>query len=836
MMRCNFHYRLLLLAGLSFAVFLLTLSPAFSNYLHQDGYSEYGREQFSAATQEKIQSLFSGLEIVGNTYNASGSKAAGLAALESGCKFTVDQFLKTQLLQSLMPEIGADAGWSFAGAAWLDNKISGLSLRARSALCMMLKGEEIESVNWSDAFQSMIRDEALPMLMMQGVGMANRSNLPFLTRLEVEFGLSQGSFVNSLTTVQPLWKDEAGNHHIFTQLSYYKAPEEKNDQGYRIKHDTVNAGLAYRYLTEDEKYLYGANVFFDHAPKRDHNRMSVGVDARTSQLALSANRYIPLSGWRTLDLYYEDRVAAGWDLELRGQLPEFPSWTASVKGYQWDEQHNGKDLYGVKTALEYSPVPAMALRLGFDKDSQNSPSFEAVLRLNFKFDEPQEAQWKRRTELAPVSAHVYDKVQRENIIRTKVRRSAGSKLTVIETVGANISVSEDGTANLYVGQTLLMPVTVTTANAVGAVARLRFAKGAILTLGQDTQVEIVPDLITLISGTMQFVSDGVITNIVVPGGTISLHGTDIDVVSDGVNSSVRVRDGAVTLAGAVSGSATIGGGGMAGAVAGVVGIIPAGSASFLSHTNQVSEEIDRVASPITGSKVAPYPYQAPRIVSEDMSLGGQIIIGLKYNEPVVVSAGVPLMNIVINGHNRTATFVSGSGTDDLYFSYTIQGGDASAVNLTVSGLDENGSSISSGGKRAITTIASTVLALNGSGADTNSPAGYAVAFITDPVNDTNKAMVSFDITSAEVGSTYDYEISSSVGAGSVAGYGVVSAATETVSGIDVSGLPDGTLTITLTLTDENLNVGAAVTDTIVKDTVAPYVVSVAPPADAIYAP
>ena len=816
--------------------FLSTFSAAAEDYHNANPRAGGGHGDVSFETQEKVQRLFNSLEIVGNAYNAGGSEAAGLAALDSGCKTVVDQFFKTRFVQELFPKTGQGSGLSFAGAAWVNGKVSGLSVRAQSALCAMLKGEKIETVNLDQTLQSIVRNEIFPMLMMQGVGMANSSNLPFLTRLEVELGLSGGDLLSSVTTVQPLWNDEAGNHHVFTQLSYHRAPEDINAQGHRIKHDTANAGLAYRYLSEDENYLYGANVFFDHAPKRNHNRVSVGVDARTSQLAISANRYMPLSDWRTLDLYYEDRVAAGWDLELRGQVPELPSWTASVKGYQWDEQHNEKDMYGVTAALEYSPVPALAFRFGFDKDSQNAPSFEAALRFSFKFDEPEDLRWKKRTELAPVRSYVYDKVHRENIIRTKSRRSSSSKLSVIETVGANLSIEETGTSALYVGQTLLMPVTVTTANAVGAIARLRFAKGAVLTLGQDTQVQIVPNLITLVSGTMQFVSDGVITNIVVPGGTIELHGTDIDIVSNGVDSSVRVRNGAITLTGTVAGAATIGGGEMAGSVAGVVATVPSGSPSFSSHTNQVSTRIDRVASPLSGMNVTPYPYEAPRIVSEDMSLGGQIVIGLKYNEAVTVSAGTPLMNIVINGNNRTAAFVSGSGSNDLYFSYTVQAGDSSAASLTVSGIDENGASIRGGGKQAVTTIASVVLALSGAGADTDAPAGYAVEFVTDPVNDTNKNSISFDITSAEVGATYDYVISSSSGAGSVVGSGLITAVTETISGVDVSGLDDGTLTITLTLTDADLNVGVAATDTVIKDTVAPYVVSVTPPANAIYAP
>ncbi|OIN87517.1 MAG: hypothetical protein AUJ12_01965 [Alphaproteobacteria bacterium CG1_02_46_17] len=823
----------LLLAPLQTALAQDSSSPSMQyNDMHEDD----SQDTHSLDTQDKIQTLFNNLETIGNSYNSGGSKAAELALLDSGCQAAIDRFLKTNLVHDLTPTLNKSKSQPNEAMAWVDAKVSGLSVRAKSAFCAMIKGEKIDSLDLNETLHSTVRDDIFPMLMMQGVGWANNSQLPFLTQLEVELGSSDGDFISSLTSIQPLWQDQTNTHHVFAQLSYYKAPDETNDQGFKVKHDTVNAGVAYRYLTPDKKLLYGANVFFDHAPKRNHNRMSFGVDARTSQLAVSANRYMPLSTWRSLDLYYEDRAAAGWDLELRGQVPELPSWTASVKGYQWDDQDDGADLYGTTAAIEYSPIPAMAFRLGLNKDTQSDPYLETALRFNYRFDDPEGLQWKQRTELAPVSDFIYEKVQRENIIRTKVRRKHSSKLEVIETAGANTSIETTGSTSLYVSQTLLMPVTVTTANTVGASARLRFAKGAVLTLGQNTQVQIVPDLITLVSGTIQYVSDGVITNVAVPGGTIQLHGTDIDIVSNGIDSSVRVRDGSVTIAGTVSGSATIGAAEMARSIAGVVGTVASGTAAYTTHTDQVSTQIDRVASSLNGAKVAPYPYEIPRIVSENLTPGQQIVIGLKFNDAVTVSGGVPFMNVSINGNLGTAPLIGGSGTNDLLFEYTVQPADGGATSITILNIDQNGSFMMGNGKNAITTIADATLNLSGSVSDITPPAGYAVAFTTTPVNIANVSAAAFEITTAEIGSTYSYTISSSGGGTNVTGTGTIAGATESITGLNLAGLNDGTLTVSVTLTDPSLNVGTAVTNTATKDVVAPYIVSVTPPASTTYAP
>lgn len=687
-------------------------------------------ENFSDHTQDKIQTLFNNLEVIGNAYNGGGGDAAKLAALDQGCQTSIDRFLKTNLVHdikdNLYPDLSVSNFHGINPEQWISQKTDTLSLRAKNAFCAMIKGEEQQRLDLKQTLDQTVRGEILPALMMSGVDTARMSKLPFLARLEVEIGTEDKDLISSITTIQPLWQDKTETHHVFTQLSYHKAPKQSDDNGFKVKHDTINAGLAYRHLSEDKEKLYGANIFFDHAPKRNHNRVSLGVDARTSQLSASANRYMPLSDWKSFDQYYEDRAAAGWDLELRGQVPELPSWTASVKGYQWDNQDDEKDLYGATASLEYAPVPALAVRVGIDKDTQNSPQLQAALRLTHRFDQPEELQWKQKTELAPVKDYAFDKVHRENIIRTKVRRKHSSKLIVLETSGANIALEETGTSPLSAGKTLLMPVTVTTANTVGAYTRLRFAKGATLTLGQNTQVRILPDLITLITGTIQFVSDGQITNVAVPGGTIVLHGTDIDVSSNGINSAVRVRDGAVTFTGSVAGQETLEIEEMAESIAGVVGAVAIGSPNYITHTDQVSSQIDWIAAPLNGVKVAPYPIQSPYIISQNLTPGQQIVIGVRYNSPITVTGAIPFMNVTINGNPGTATYISGSGTAELRFAYTVQPADNGATDITVSNIDANGASLIGDGKEAVTTIADATLSLSGAVADTTPPTILAV--------------------------------------------------------------------------------------------------------------
>ncbi|MEM6641588.1 MAG: cadherin domain-containing protein [Bacteroidota bacterium] len=94
--------------------------------------------------------------------------------------------------------------------------------------------------------------------------------------------------------------------------------------------------------------------------------------------------------------------------------------------------------------------------------------------------------------------------------------------------------------------------------------------------------------------------------------------------------------------------------------------------------------------------------------------------------------------------------------------------------------------------------------------DKTAPSGYAVAFDDLLYSGANVNNASFTISSGEVGSEFQYEITSSGGATSETGTGSVSdGASQQVSGIDLESLADGDLTLSLVLTDVAGNSGSA---------------------------
>ncbi|MBO6766642.1 DUF4347 domain-containing protein, partial [Maricaulis sp.] len=102
--------------------------------------------------------------------------------------------------------------------------------------------------------------------------------------------------------------------------------------------------------------------------------------------------------------------------------------------------------------------------------------------------------------------------------------------------------------------------------------------------------------------------------------------------------------------------------------------------------------------------------------------------------------------------------------------------------------------------------------------DNTAPVGFSVSFDQDPVTGASESAVSFTFAGGEVSADYSYTISSDGGGTNVTGSGTLAGATDQITGIDVSGLGDGTLTLSVTLTDGAGNASGAQTDTATKDT------------------
>ena len=179
------------------------------------------------------------------------------------------------------------------------------------------------------------------------------------------------------------------------------------------------------------------------------------------------------------------------------------------------------------------------------------------------------------------------------------------------------------------------------------------------------------------------------------------------------------------------------------------------------------------------------------------------------SEPVVVT-GTPRIAIDVGGVTRYASYASGSGSSALTFGYAVQAADFDANGITlVSPLQLNGGSIADVAGNPASSLSFTL-------PDTASVKvqTYTAAFTTSPITNSNATAVGFAIAKAPVGASFSYTITSSGGSGSVTGSGTIaSSSSHAVSGVDVSALPSGTLTLSVTVSTTAGGTGAAKTAT-----------------------
>ncbi|MFL7903374.1 Ig-like domain-containing protein [Azospirillum argentinense] len=100
--------------------------------------------------------------------------------------------------------------------------------------------------------------------------------------------------------------------------------------------------------------------------------------------------------------------------------------------------------------------------------------------------------------------------------------------------------------------------------------------------------------------------------------------------------------------------------------------------------------------------------------------------------------------------------------------------------------------------------------------DTIAPTTPSVVFNDASIDQARQSNVGFALSGGESGTTYRWTLSSSSGGGSLTGTGTLTGSDGTVDGIDVSGLLDGTLSLSITLTDAAGNVSEAGTATAAK--------------------
>ena len=208
---------------------------------------------------------------------------------------------------------------------------------------------------------------------INAVAMSNVSNAmygakgkPWMRRTTLSFQFQEGwKPLYSVETIQPLGHyDDTSRHVWFTQQRISRA----SDIG-----TTLNVGVGYRRISQDDRRLYGAHLFYDHRFLRQHDRLSGGLEYMSGESEFRFNWYGSASDERILDanLHTLERVANGYTLEY-GKTFKNARWArVYVEGYHWNQERQA-DKNGLRLGSELQLTPRVSVDMGYNKPEHSS--------------------------------------------------------------------------------------------------------------------------------------------------------------------------------------------------------------------------------------------------------------------------------------------------------------------------------------------------------------------------------------------------------------------------------------------------------------------------------
>ena len=209
----------------------------------------------------------------------------------------------------------------------------------------------------------------------------------------------------------------------------------------------------------------------------------------------------------------------------------------------------------------------------------------------------------------------------------------------------------------------------------------------------------------------------------------------------------------------------------------------------------VEDSADNISTPLkieAAAYVAPADTTAPTITSVSVpgngtySAGNNLVFTVIFDENVNVNtaSGIPYLSLIIGSTSRQATYVSGSGTSNLAFRYTVQVGNSDSDGISIGSLILNGGTIQDGAGNNANLTLNSVGNMTGVLVDTS----VAPSITGQPSSQTVNAgqNATFSVTATGTGITYQWQVDTSSGFTNITSGGVYSGAstsTLTITGV-----------------------------------------------------
>ena len=210
----------------------------------------------------------------------------------------------------------------------------------------------------------------------------------------------------SLTNVNMI--SEYGNSAIFNQNSLNL---HNNDQ-------TINLGIGHRTLLNDEKVIFGFNLFFDYAFDDSHQRNGAGIEVISSVFDLRSNIYDSSSGIQIVSAGVTEEAMDGWDARLDYHLPINANARIFAGLFEFENGTGSFEVEGEKYGLNLIDSN-IDLEVGYIDDNKTGDGTFA--NISYVIPLNKDAKPFNHTygylNYVPVEDRMYEPVKRENKIR-----------------------------------------------------------------------------------------------------------------------------------------------------------------------------------------------------------------------------------------------------------------------------------------------------------------------------------------------------------------------------------------------------------------------------------
>ncbi|YCH32511.1 YchO/YchP family invasin [Erwinia sp. D4-22] len=220
-----------------------------------------------------------------------------------------------------------------------------------------------------------LRDEVTERLVDEGQSLLSPYGTAQLS-LQVDM---EGNFIGSGGQLLTPWQDN------YQYLTFSQLGVTQTDDGLM-----GNAGLGQRWVAGN--WLLGYNALVDRQLDSGLQRASLGTEAWSDFLRLSANYYAPLGSWRNSSTSQQNRMARGYDLTSQGYLPFYRQLGVSVTWEQYlgdrvDLFNNGsleKNPVAVKVGVNYTPVPLLTFTASHKEGESGQSQDQLGMRINYR--------------------------------------------------------------------------------------------------------------------------------------------------------------------------------------------------------------------------------------------------------------------------------------------------------------------------------------------------------------------------------------------------------------------------------------------------------------------